>query len=270
MKNNRLRAFKVSEPFNYLFCGIKIRVSLNSKIIVGGIKMKLTRRLENIISMCSKEKCIADIGTDHGYVPIELIEKGIAQKVIATDINQLPLEKARVNTALRGLDDRIEFRLGSGLKVLKKGDAQGVIIAGTGGELMVDMLKVSMDTVKSLDFILLQPAQNPEVIRKYIYDKNFSIIKEDLVREEDGRFYEFLKVRYDENVLGFSHKPGDFEISPVLIKNRNSNLRNYIIEKMKENSQIRSKLDLSYASSRLKHNELLRKMDHYEEALKWL
>lgn len=232
--------------------------------------MKLTQRLEKILEMTPKSTCVADIGTDHGYIPIELIEREITKKAIASDINELPLEKAKNNAIFRGLENKIDFRLGSGLKVLKKNEADGVIIAGVGGELMIDILKISMDIVKSLRFIILQPAQNPEVIRQFVYDKNFTILKEDMIKEDDGRFYEYIKIKYDESVLGFSHNPKDFEISPILVQNRNPVLRDWLIEKMREAQIVRTKLDLNFASSRLKDNELQRKIENYGETLKWL
>lgn len=232
--------------------------------------MKLSKRMEKILEMVPKCNSVADIGTDHGYIAIELLERGICKKVIATDVNTGPLEKARMNATFRGYEYKVDFRLGSGLKVLKKHEVDGVIIAGMGGDLMVDILKISSDIVKSLKFILLQPIQNPEAIRRFVYDKHFTIIKEDMVREEDGRFYEFIKVQYDENVLGFSHREEDFEISPILVKNRNPYLRDWLIEKIKEAQIIRSKLDLNFASSRLKDSELERKIEIYGETLKWL
>lgn len=232
--------------------------------------MKLSRRLEKLVEMTPKTECVADIGTDHGYVPFALLESKKADKVIATDINRKPLEKAISLADSYNLSAKINFRLGPGLTVLKKNEVQGVIIAGMGGEMIKDMIEISLDIVKQLDFLILQPAQNPEVIRQYVYDKNFTILAEDLVREDDGRFYEYLRVVYDEEIMGFSHDPMDFVLSPLLVKKHHPLMRAFITEKIKEIQLIRSKLDLSFASSRIKDRELAVKADYFQEALKWL
>ncbi len=232
--------------------------------------MKLSRRLEKLVEMTPKTECVADIGTDHGYVPVALLEYKKVERVIATDINRKPLEKAVSLTDSYNLNGKIEFRLGPGLTVLKKDEVQGVIIAGMGGEMIKDILEISLDLVKHMDFLILQPAQNPEVIRQYVYDKHFTILAEDLVREDDGRFYEYFRVVYDEEIMGFSHNPIDFIVSPLLLKKHHPLMREFLTEKIRENQQIRSKLDLSFASSRIKDRELSDQTAHFQEALKWL
>lgn len=232
--------------------------------------MKLSRRLEKLVEMASKTYCIADIGTDHGYVAAQLLLLGKAEIVIATDINRLPLNKARETAKSLGLEERMDFRLGQGLSVLKPGEAQGGIIAGMGGALIIEILDKSPLVVQELDYILLQPAQNPEVLRQKLYDKHYRIIAEELVQEEDGRFYEYFKVAYDKGILGFSHEPMDFVLSPVLLNNRHPLLPSYILAALKEMEEIRQKLDLQYESSRNKEQELSKKKDYYLEALKWL
>ncbi|MFZ2257447.1 MAG: class I SAM-dependent methyltransferase [Clostridiaceae bacterium] len=232
--------------------------------------MKISKRLEKLVEMTPKSECVADIGTDHGYVPMALLEYKKATRVIATDINRKPLEKAMSLADSYNLTGKIDFRQGPGLTVLKNGEVQGVIIAGMGGELIKDMIEISLDIVKRLEFLILQPAQNPEVIREYLYDKNFTILAEDLVREDDGRFYEYFRVVYDEEIRGFSHQPMDFILSPLLLRRHHPLMREYITEKMREIQLIRSKLDLSYASSRIKDRDLESKIVHFQEALKWL
>lgn len=232
--------------------------------------MKLSRRLQKLVDLTPRTECVADIGTDHGYVPFALLEAKKVQRVIATDINRKPLEKAISLADSYNLTGKIDFRQGPGLTVLKKGEVQGVIIAGMGGEMIKDILEISLDIVKQLDFLILQPAQNPEVVREYVYDKHFTILQEDLVREDDGRFYEYFRVVYDEAIMGFSHQPMDFILSPLLLKKHHPLMREYITEKIREIQLIRSKLDLEFASSRIKDRDLARKADHFQEALKWL
>lgn len=232
--------------------------------------MKLSRRLEKLVEMATPVHQSADIGTDHGYVPCALLAAGKADLVIASDINQKPLDKA-VRTAQRmGCADRISFRQGPGLEVLAPGEAQGAIIAGMGGEMIKEILLTSPERVEEMSYLILQPAQNPEILREFLYDGAYTILAEDLVREEDGRFYEYFKVAFNPEILGFSHDPMEFVLSPVLLKKHHPLLREFITEKIREIQRIRSKIDLSFPSSRMKDEELKKRRDYFEEALKWL
>lgn len=85
-----------------------------------------------------------------------------------------------------------------GLKPLKVGEVNGVIIAGMGGNLIRDIILEDIEKVKLYDFLILQPAQNPEVLREFLYNNNFEILNEDLILD-DGKFYELFKVKYNEN-----------------------------------------------------------------------
>ena len=98
--------------------------------------MKLSKRLETIVEQASRASAgapAADVGTDHGFVPIRLIEEGAASWVIAMDVRKGPLERAREHVALYGMENQIETRLSDGLTKLQPGEAETVIIAGMGG-----------------------------------------------------------------------------------------------------------------------------------------
>ncbi len=152
--------------------------------------MDVSNRIEFIIENLEKVDTIADIGTDHGYVPLIALERGLCEKAIACDINKDPLDKARLNAVLEGVEDELEFRLGGGFEPLNVSEANGVVIAGMGGNLIRDILEADMEKVKSVDYLILVPAQNPEVLREYLYTNNYEIIKEDLCFDE-GIYYEF-------------------------------------------------------------------------------
>jgi tRNA (adenine22-N1)-methyltransferase len=147
------------------------------------------------------EKCdrMADIGTDHAYIPVYLVDKHICREAIASDINCGPIEKAKVNIKLNGFSDRIECRIGSGLDTIKCGEVQQTVIAGMGGNLIRDIIDANIGVFKNSGKFVLQPVQNPEVLRKYIYSKGFKIIDEDLCIDENI-FYEIIKVEYDDFV----------------------------------------------------------------------
>ena len=103
--------------------------------------MQLSRRLTLIASMVDKTDSVADVGTDHGYVPIYLVENNIVSKAIAMDINQGPLTRADENIKRKGLDNRITTRLSDGVRELKPGETDAIVVAGMGGQLIIKILE---------------------------------------------------------------------------------------------------------------------------------
>lgn len=194
--------------------------------------MELSKRLKRIAEHVDKCESVADIGTDHGYIPIYLVKEGICKKAIASDINKGPIEKAKVNVAFEGVSDNVKCLLGPGLNPLKVGEVNGVILAGMGGNLTRDILLADMDKVKKYDFIILQPAQNPEVLREFLYKNDYEIIDEDLIKDE-GRFYELFKVKYNENSekLVFEDEL-EYEVSPLLREKGHPLFKEFIEEKI--------------------------------------
>ena len=194
--------------------------------------MELSKRLKRIAEHVDKCESVADIGTDHGYIPIYLVKEGICKKAIASDINKGPIEKAKVNVAFEGVSDKVKWLLGPGLNPLKVGEVNGVILAGMGGNLTRDILLADMDKVKKYDFIILQPAQNPEVLREFLYKNDYEIIDEDLIKDE-GRFYELFKVKYNENSekLVFEDEL-EYEVSPLLREKGHPLFKEFIEEKI--------------------------------------
>ncbi|MGV1060630.1 tRNA (adenine(22)-N(1))-methyltransferase [Clostridium perfringens] len=194
--------------------------------------MELSKRLKRIAEHVDKCESVADIGTDHGYIPIYLVKEGICKKAIASDINKGPIEKAKVNVAFEGVSDKIKCLLGPGLNPLKVGEVNGVILAGMGGNLTRDILLADMDKVKKYDFIILQPAQNPEVLREFLYKNDYEIIDEDLIKDE-GRFYELFKVKYNENSekLVFEDEL-EYEVSHLLREKGHPLFKEFIEEKI--------------------------------------
>lgn len=194
--------------------------------------MELSKRLKRIAEHVDKCESVADIGTDHGYIPIYLVKEEICKKAIASDINKGPIEKAKVNVAFEGVSNRVKCLLGPGLNPLKVGEVNGVILAGMGGNLTRDILLADMDKVKKYDFIILQPAQNPEVLREFLYKNDYEIIDEDLIKDE-GRFYELFKVKYNENSekLVFEDEL-EYEVSPLLREKGHPLFKEFIEEKI--------------------------------------
>lgn len=152
----------------------------------------LTPRLNCIISYVNSAVA-ADIGTDHAYIPIELIRSGRAERVIASDVKNGPLEIAEGNIRKYGLADKIETRLGGGISVLDRGEADTIIIAGMGGELICEILKDDIDKARE-STLIIQPMNAQYELRRFLIENGFTIEKED-IENEKHRVYNILIVK---------------------------------------------------------------------------
>ncbi|EDT75353.1 tRNA (adenine(22)-N(1))-methyltransferase [Clostridium butyricum] len=228
--------------------------------------MELSKRLNWILNIMDKCDVIMDVGTDHGYIAIELIKRNLADKVIASDINKDPLNKAKLNVSLEGLSNKIELRLGGGLTPVKEKEVNGVLIAGMGGNLIRDILENDIKKVKNMDYLVLQPAQNPEVLREYLYISDYEIIDEDVCFDE-GKYYEVFKIKYKENN---STKLENifYEVSPILLNKKSDVFKDYLYEKIDKYKKVKSfiKDNTEHALSRKK--ELDSKIEIIENLLK--
>ncbi|MCF0150244.1 MAG: SAM-dependent methyltransferase [Firmicutes bacterium] len=145
----------------------------------------LSPRLE-LIAQLVKGNIAADIGTDHGFVPIRLLLSGKCQQVILADINEGPLQKAKENLQAYSISpDMAPLRLGSGLQVLSPYEADTVIIAGMGGELIAEILAEEPAKNETFARFILQPRTKEAVLRRWLLENGFYITDERLVEERD-------------------------------------------------------------------------------------
>lgn len=229
--------------------------------------MDISDRLKCIGNMVEKCECIADIGTDHAYLPIYLVEQGTCKKVIASDINKGPVEKAKRNIYFSKRSNEIQCRLGPGLTTILPGEVRAAIIAGMGGNLIRDILEESMDVFKSLDYVILQPVQNADVLRKYIYESGYNILDEELCKDEN-KYYEIIKIKYDNKaeILNDIY----YEVSKKLLQKKHPLLKEYIYFKIRKYDKIIKDI---VDTSRLAKNrkvELEEKIIKLKEMLKCL
>lgn len=139
---------------------------------------QLDARLLTAAGYVRRDSCAADIGCDHGKLSLHLASNGICKKVIACDMRQKPLAKARWAVSLYGLDDLIECRLGDGLSVVSPSEADDIIIAGMSGVTISEIISAApLFYTKGRRFILV-PATKPELLRRFLFENGFSIIAE--------------------------------------------------------------------------------------------
>lgn len=134
---------------------------------------------------------MADIGTDHGYLPIYLIQSGRSKKCIATDVNKGPLSRCRENADKAGYSALIETRIGNGLSCICENEVDTIAVCGMGGILISSILTAGADVAKSCKSIVIQPQTHWHSVRKTIHSIEFSIIDEEMVFE-DGMFYTIM------------------------------------------------------------------------------
>lgn len=153
---------------------------------------RLPARLRAVAGAVPSCRVLADIGTDHGYVPAALLLAGRAERAVAADLRPGPLESAKRTARLCGVEDRIDFRLGDGLRVLAPGEADCAVVAGMGGETVAAILAAAPWAREGLTLIL-QPASRAELLRRWLPENGYAIRAERLA-EDRGRLYPILTV----------------------------------------------------------------------------
>ena len=234
------------------------------------MQIKLSPRLEEIAKLIPQASRVADIGTDHGYMAIYLLQEGIVDRLIVSDINKEPLKIAKNNVSHYGLSDRVEFRLGNGLDILNPNEVDLVIISGMGGILISDILEAGANIIKDIGALVLQPMTKQKHLRKYLISRNFTIEK-DLLVKESNRIYEIIltqvnkgkKIKVRDNLMfeiGFHLKSNPKKISREFI-NRKIRIERQIIQNIEKHS-------ISKESPRYKN--CLKKIKKLEGVLEWL
>ena len=191
----------------------------------------LSERLKKIADKVLENTCsVADIGTDHAYIPIYLIKEGRCKKTIASDVNKGPLDIAFTNIKKEGLEEKVELRLGSGLNTINIGEVECAIIAGMGGILIKEIMEENLEKVKKLKYLILQPVQNIEILRKYIMKKKLYIYDEEIV-EDNGKIYQIicakkkngLNMDYPEHIIKMVENL-EYRIGPKSIEKKDKML----------------------------------------------
>lgn len=153
----------------------------------------LSRRLQAVADMVSMGNRVCDVGCDHGFVSIYLVERGISPSVLAMDVRKGPLNAATEHVTERSLTSCIETRLSDGLHNYKIGEADTLICAGMGGRLMIRILSEDWDKTNSFREMILQPQSDIESFRRFLYEQGYRIAEENMI-EEDGKFYPMMRV----------------------------------------------------------------------------
>ena len=176
---------------------------------------ELSKRLQTIASFVQPGSRIADVGTDHGFLPIYLLEQGIASYGIAMDIRKGPLSRAKEHIAEAGLEAKIETRLGNGLEKLMPGEADTVVIAGMGGPLMLDILRAGSHVFDDVERFILSPQSDWRGFRLGLQRLGLQIVREEMVCE-DGKYYVIMETVHGERPESATERRVEENISDTI------------------------------------------------------
>ncbi|AMO84844.1 tRNA (adenine(22)-N(1))-methyltransferase TrmK [Solibacillus sp. FSL K6-1781] len=162
---------------------------------------KLSKRLETVASFVPTGAIVADIGSDHAYLPCYLVHKGIAARAVAGEVVKGPYESAVKQVRTEGLTDKITVRMADGLAAVEEADEiTAVTIAGMGGPLIVSILEKHPQALKSVTRLILQPNIHAKAIREWAMENGWAI-QDEVILEEDGKIYEVLVLQRGEMKL---------------------------------------------------------------------
>jgi len=208
--------------------------------------IKLSQRLQIIADFIEENAKVADVGTDHGYVPVYLSVAGKASRIIASDLNEAPLKKA-VSTANEYAVENIEFRLADGLNGFSAGEVDTIIIAGMGGENISDILSQAPWALNCT--LILQPMSKRERLGEWLRNNGLCVVDEKLAFEKGG-IHPVLLVRKGEDA---DKSRAGLYVSEALAKNGSEYLDEYIRRIIKKLEQTRVGLEKA-AAENLKEN----------------
>ena len=182
----------------------------------------ISKRLELVASFVPQGAILLDVGSDHAYLPIELVERGQIEGAIAGEVVEGPYQSAVKNVEDHGLKEKIQVRLANGLAAFEEADQVSVItIAGMGGRLIARILEEGLDKLANVERLILQPNNREDDLRIWLQDNGFQIVAESIL-EEAGKFYEILVVEAGKMKLSASDvRFGPFlskEVSPVFVQ----------------------------------------------------
>lgn len=188
--------------------------------------VRLSERLQAVADLITPGLRVSDVGCDHGYLSIYLMENKIAESVIASDVRTGPLSKAADNINTYGLADKIDLRLSDGLSMIDPGEVDVVVMSGMGGNLMMDILKRGADVVDKAKELVLQPQSEITGLRHYLQENGFLIVSEAMVYE-DYKYYPMMKVVRDKMNLD---KEIYFIYGKILLREQNPVLHQFLLQ----------------------------------------
>ena len=211
--------------------------------------------MKAVAAMVTSGGVLADVGTDHGYIPIALIQRQKIKSAIAMDINKGPLARAQDNIASARLGDYIQTRLSDGVAALGEGEADSILIAGMGGELVIHILSEGEKVCKAASELILQPQSDIRKVREYLRLHHYKIVDEDMICE-DGKYYPMMRVINVELDDAWMKMDEQTRVAcdiygPLLLRNGNPVLRRFLVRQHRQLTQILQTLQAQTMSEKI-------------------
>ena len=232
--------------------------------------IRISDRLRIVAHMCDKGAVVADIGTDHGYLPIYLVQEGIAPSAIAMDLRKGPLEKAKKHICDNCLEDRIQTRLSDGLEKLSKNEADIITICGMGGRLIADIVTKGKDVITQNTILVVSPQSEVGEFRHFLVSQGFEIEDEQMLKE-DGKYYFIIKCRKPEESVCSEFSETQYQYGWKLLDSKDKTLYEYLIKEKETNEGISNsiKKDESNPTVKLRLQQLSQKNNIIMKALSY-
>jgi tRNA (adenine22-N1)-methyltransferase len=231
--------------------------------------VKLSKRMQAVADLVDNVDSVADIGCDHGYLPMYLVEAGRIKRAVAMDVRKGPLAAATEHIKEAGLEDKITTRLSDGLANLKDGEGECVIIAGMGGRLIIRILQEAMPFLTGsggVKQLVLQPQSELSFVRQSLREMGLCVVKEDMVYE-DGKFYPMGRYEF-----GTPKEITDQELfdlyGTLLLTERHPVLYDYLIKELHTFEEVKKSLsNMKEGEKRqLRQREIEQKLQHNQMA----
>ena len=220
------------------------------------------------MALVTKKNRVAEIGCEHAYTSLYLVEKENASKVIACDINKGPIQGAQANIRRYGYEHAIETRLSDGTKMIKPGEVDTILVSGMGGGLVVKILSDSKGVVDACTELILQPQSEIFLVRRYLHENGFEITHEDMVIDE-GKYYIMMRAihsnkeqRYESEVC--------YQYGAKLLESKNVTLLEYLQKEKATYENIYNRLQETKTEHSMKREqEVQMQLDYIQEGLQY-
>ncbi len=206
--------------------------------------MELSKRLQAVADLVKDSNTVADVGTDHGYIPIYLVRTNKCKRAIAMDINKGPLLRAQEHINAYHLEECIETRLSDGVCNLKPGECDCVVIAGMGGALITRILEEGKEVFHSLREFVLAPQSELSKVRQYLYENEYCIVEENMVLDE-SKFYTMFRV---VNTVMEEYNKVEMQYGKLLLEQQNEVLKAFLLKEQSVKEMILAGLNQQIGS----------------------
>ena len=237
----------------------------------------LSKRLQMLAEMVTPGNRVADVGCDHGFLSIYLVQKAISPHVLAMDVRRGPLAAAEEHVESSGLSPYIETRLSDGMCGMGDGEAETIACAGMGGRLMLRILEEGREKVRLMKEMILQPQSELQEVRKYLRSRGHTVAEERMVLEA-GKYYPVMRVlpsgrtegqtgRADEEKNEVRLRIED-KYGPVLLRKKDPVLQDFLQKEKRICRQILEGLQAGGSRQESRRKEILERMEDIERALR--